>query len=216
MQRAKPQKRKQTERVVRHYAALAGEYDRKWDRYTRASLGTLMKQLDLSGEERLLDAACGTGRFAEMLRARHPNLRITGTDLSPEMIAVARRRQPENELTRWQVVPAESLPFEDGSFDAVTCANAFHLIPDQHKALREFARVARPGATVCIVDWCREYVQIRALQAFSRVVGKQYRIILTRDELREMMQRAGLRVRNAVTFKATWFWGLMCVTATRE
>lgn len=208
--------RKQTDSVVRHYAALAQEYDRKWDRYTRVSLGTLIEHLKLRGDEHLLDTACGTGRLAEMIREKQPKVHITGTDLSPDMIAVARKRLPEDESTRWQVASAEELPFEDAAFDVVTCANAFHLIPGQEKAMREMARVVKPGGTVCVVDWCREYPQVWALQRVSRLIDKQYRIILTRDELRAMMDRGGLTVVDASRFKATAFWGLMCLVAKRD
>lgn len=208
--------RKQADSVVKHYATLAYEYDRKWDRYTRVSLGTLVQHLDLHGDEHLLDTACGTGRLAEMIREKTPNVRITGTDLSPDMIDVARQRHPEDESTAWQVDSTEELPFEDATFDVVTCANAFHLIPDQEKAMREMRRLVKPGGTVCIVDWCREYLQIHALLRLTRLFGRQHRIILTREELRAMMERAGLTVTHTSIFKATAFWGLMVLTAKRD
>jgi ubiquinone/menaquinone biosynthesis C-methylase UbiE len=82
----------QEKRVARHYAMLASKYDRKWDRYTRVSLGTMFDHLTLRGDEKILDCACGTGRLAAMMREKHPNIRIAGTDLSPDMLAVLANR----------------------------------------------------------------------------------------------------------------------------
>jgi ubiquinone/menaquinone biosynthesis C-methylase UbiE len=205
----------QEKRVARHYAMLASRYDRKWDRYTRVSLGTMFDHLTLRGNEKILDCACGTGRFAAMIREKYPNTRIAGTDLSPEMLEVARSRLPEDGATRWHVASTEELPFKDATFDIVTCANAYHLLPGPEKAMREMVRVTKPGGTVCIVDWCREYPQIAMLLGFSRIFGKQYRQILTRDELRAIMERGGLKVTHTTRFKATWFWGLMCLLGRR-
>jgi len=208
--------RTQEQAVISHYASLAPKYDRRWDRYTRVSLGTLLEHLSLDESDQVLDTGCGTGRLGTMMRERHSGIRITGTDLSPDMIEVARRRLPEDALTSWQVASTESMPFDDESFDVVTCANAFHLIPGQEKAMREMVRVLKPGGTLCIVDWCREYPQVFALLGVTRIFGRQYRSVLTREELRAMMERAGLNVSAATSFKATWFWGLMCLVGTRD
>jgi ubiquinone/menaquinone biosynthesis C-methylase UbiE len=54
--------------VVRHYATLAPKYDRRWDRYTRVSLGTLLNRLKLRGDEHVLDTACGTNVVDDSLR----------------------------------------------------------------------------------------------------------------------------------------------------
>lgn len=206
----------QEQAVVKHYATLAYQYDRKWDRYTRVSLGTLINHLKLQGSEHLLDTACGTGRLTRMIREKYPNVKITGTDLSPDMITVAKERVPEDEATTWQIASTDELPFRDATFDIVTCANAFHLILGQEKAMREMVRVLKPGGRLCIVDWCREYPQVALLLGVSRILGKQYRKILTRHELSELMQRGGLNVTHTSKFKSTWFWGLMCAVGTRK
>jgi ubiquinone/menaquinone biosynthesis C-methylase UbiE len=205
----------QADVVVRHYARLAPAYDRLWDRYTRRSLGKLAASLPWSGDERVLDVACGTGRLAAMIRQDHPGVHITGLDVSPAMIKVARRRLPEDEATRWKVGMLSSVELEPSSFDIVTCASAFHLFTDQDEGLAQMARLVRPGGTVCIVDWCREYPQIRGIQALARVYGKQYRNILTRAELRAKASRAGLTVVSEERFRATWFWAMMCMVAIR-
>jgi ubiquinone/menaquinone biosynthesis C-methylase UbiE len=148
-----------------------------------------------------------------MIRSRYPGLRITGIDISPAMIKEARERLPEDGATRWQVGTLSSVDLEPGTFDVVTCANAFHLFLDQDDALARMRRLVRPGGTICIVDWCREYPQIRAIQELARRFGSQYRRILTRDELRGLAGRAGFNVAALDRFRATPFWGMMCLVA---
>lgn len=201
--------------VVEHYAKLAPKYDQRWDRYSRATLDTVIEQIDFDKAESLLDVACGTGRFAEMIRSLKPSLSITGIDISPEMIEIAKRRLPSQIGVTWAVGPAEALPVPDDSFDVVTCANAFHLVADSEKSLAEFMRVLKPGGTLVLIDWCREYLTIMAVLAGSRAFGRQYRRLRTRSELRSVVTNAGFHVQHVEKFKATWFWGMMCLRAAK-
>ncbi|MCC5867981.1 MAG: methyltransferase domain-containing protein [Gammaproteobacteria bacterium] len=207
--------RRQTAEVQAHYAQLARHYDRRWNRYSQVSLERLADALPLSGEESVLDLACGTGRLAEILRGRHPRLTVTGMDLSADMLEVARGRLPEDERTHWHQGSMESLPFPDASFDAVSCSSAFHLVPDQSRAMAEMVRVLRPGGHLCMVDWCRQVPQIHFIQWLARLAGRQYRRILNRSELEAMMQDSGLSVLGVEQFNATWFWVMMCMLARR-
>lgn len=206
---------RQAERVVRHYSRLAQAYDRRWDRYSRGSLGKLVELLPLRGDERILDIACGTGRLEGLLRQQHPGLAITGIDLSPHMIEVARGRLPEDPHTRWYQGTLDTVELPPASFDVVTCNNAFHLFPGQQQALESMAGLTRPGGVVAILDWCREYPQIGALQLVARLGVGQRRRILNRAELRAMFTTAGLEVETTERFSATPFWGMMCLLARR-
>ena len=206
---------RQADAVVRHYSRLAPAYDQRWDRYSRGSLGKLAERLELRGDERLLDIACGTGRLEELLRARHPDIEVTGVDLSPDMLDVARRRFPEDTRTRWLQGTIESVELPAASFDLVTCNNAFHLLPRQQAALRRMAELTRPGGLVALIDWCREYPQIAALQLMARSRLGQRREIRTRVELGGMLTAAGLEITHEERFRATPFWGMMCLLARR-
>ncbi len=202
--------------VVEHYAGIAEAYDRRWDRYTERTLDTLIEHLDLDRVEELLDVACGTGRLEIKLRERKPALRLTGTDLSPDMIRIAQKRLPAESTVRWVVTPAESLPFEQESFDAVVCANAFHLVPDQPAALQEFHRVLRPNGQLIIVDWCPEYLTVALLLAGSRGFGRQYRQLHRTRDLAALVERHHFSIEAALPFRATWFWGLHVVKGRRH
>src|SRR4051794_33183024 len=87
--------------------------------------------------ERVLDVACGTGNTTLAARAR--GAVVTGLDLTPELLAVARERAAaEGHLDiDWQHGDAESLPFADGSFDVVVSSCGVMFAPDQAKAAAE-------------------------------------------------------------------------------
>ena len=90
----------------------------------------------------VLEIATGPG-----LLARHvapAARRMIATDYSDGMIAEA-KKGPRPANLEFEVADAMSLPYADGSFDAVLIANALHIVPDPQKALREISRVLRPG-----------------------------------------------------------------------
>lgn len=100
---------------------------------------------------RVLDVACGTGIVARTAADRlGDDVRVTGVDLNPNMLAVARRLRPKID---WRQGDAGALPFDADSFDVVLCQSALMFFPDPAQALREMARVATPASTVAVQVW---------------------------------------------------------------
>ena len=91
----------------------------------------------------ILDVGCGSG-LALVLAAERGAV-PSGVDISPGLLGIARDRLPHADL---RVADMESLPFGDTAFDAVTGVNAFQFAGDPRRALREAARVTRPGGRV--------------------------------------------------------------------
>ena len=106
------------------------------------------------GGARLLDVACGTGRFLREVKANYPRLHVTGLDLSPHYLSVARRELAPWSRTRLVEGMAEAMPFVDAEFDIVTCIYLFHELPPRIRraAVAEIRRVLRPGGTLIFVD----------------------------------------------------------------
>lgn len=120
--------------------------------------------------ERVLDIACGTGNTAIMARAREAL--VTGIDLTPQMLAIARVRAGEegyDDIT-WQEGDAESLPFANGAFDVVVSSCGLMFAPDQAQVAREVARVTRPGGRIAIQAWTAEGGVGRLFQVVRRYV----------------------------------------------
>ena len=103
---------------------------------------------------RVLDVACGTGRFLGALKSAWPRLPSTGLDLSAPYLAEARRHLARRGWLDFVEGNAEALPFPDASFDAVTCIYLFHELPEKARAraAAELVRVTRPGGRVILVD----------------------------------------------------------------
>ncbi len=103
---------------------------------------------------RLLDAACGSGRFLHQLAQAFPAMRMAGTDLSLAYLAEARRYLRGRRNVSFLEANAEALPFAAGSFDIVTCVYLFHELPAgvRKQAVAEIARVLKPGGLFVFVN----------------------------------------------------------------
>jgi demethylmenaquinone methyltransferase/2-methoxy-6-polyprenyl-1,4-benzoquinol methylase len=101
------------------------------------------------GPERILDLATGSGDLARALRKASPQALVFGADFCIPMLEVARRKKVP------LLVQADGLhlPFRDGTFDALTVAFGLRNMASWDDALREMARVLRPGGLLLIMDF---------------------------------------------------------------
>src|SRR5512141_722223 len=98
---------------------------------------------DLS-QVRLLDIGCGGGVLTEEFARL--GCRVAGIDLSPRSITVAQAHAAQSGLAiDYRVGDATSLPFEDGSFEAVTCCDMLEHVSDWQRVISEVARLLKPG-----------------------------------------------------------------------
>ena len=156
----------------------------------------------VTARQHVLDVACGTGIVARHAAERvRPTGHVTGLDLNPAMLAVASRLGPD---VTWQQGDVAALPFDDDSFDVVTCQSAAMFFPDLVGALREMGRVTRPGGVVAVQvfdllesqpaygPWI-EMVARHAGEGALRMLGT-YWVHGDRDLMRERCAAAGLTV----------------------
>jgi demethylmenaquinone methyltransferase / 2-methoxy-6-polyprenyl-1,4-benzoquinol methylase len=127
----------------RYSALLSFGQDPRWRRF-------LVSRVEASPGDTVLDVATGTGAVARELVARK-GCTVVGLDQSPEMLAEARRRLPADlELVE---ASAESIPFPDASFDALTFTYLLRYVSDPAATVRELARVVRPGGTIAGLEF---------------------------------------------------------------
>lgn len=139
------------EAVRRAYARWAPIYDMTFGviaDYGRSRTVDAINQRSGS----VLEVGVGTGISLPRYKS---DLRITGVDLSPEMLAKARERVAEKGITNVEALremDASALEFEDGTFDIVVAMYVMTVVPDPVKVMRELSRVCKPGGEVIIVN----------------------------------------------------------------
>jgi demethylmenaquinone methyltransferase/2-methoxy-6-polyprenyl-1,4-benzoquinol methylase len=113
---------------------------------------------ELDPGQKALDVCCGTGDLAVELRRRvGPNGGVVGCDFSQPMLALAREKATEAGFDdiRFESADALELPYEDGSFDAVTVGFGVRNLANLERGLSEMARVLQPGGRLVILEITR-------------------------------------------------------------
>jgi SAM-dependent methyltransferase len=138
-----------------------------WELSERQQLPTYeeaIRRVGITAGQRVLEVGCGTGVF--LRAAADEGAAVYGLDASEPLLELARARVPEADL---QLGDLESLPYEDDFFDVVAGFNSFFFALDLVSALREAARVAKPGAPVVIQVWGRhDRCDLEAMKAVAR------------------------------------------------
>jgi ubiquinone/menaquinone biosynthesis C-methylase UbiE len=144
-------------RVQRYGWDLASsDYDPLWQEQLAPARQGMLEFASLVPGEHVLDLACGTALATlDAARAVGPHGRVLGTDLSGEMIAIARQRAGDQQLwnATFERMDAETLDLPDAAFDVVLCSLGLMYVPDPQRAVREWLRVLKPGGRVAIAVW---------------------------------------------------------------
>jgi len=132
----------------RYARLLSFGQDPRWRRF-------LVSRVPLTAE-RVLDVATGTAAVAIELAKGVQGRTVVGIDQSPEMLAAGRARVERAELSdriELRDGRAESLPFADGEFDALTFTYLLRYVDDPLATMRELARVVRPGGVAAMLEF---------------------------------------------------------------
>jgi SAM-dependent methyltransferase len=127
------------------WGAKAADWAELGEPVSRPAFEAVFARAGVGRGTRLLDAGCGAGTALHL--AHSLGAEVAGLDASHALVQIARTRLPH---ARIEVGDLEELPFEDAAFDAVTGFNSFQFAGDIARALREAARVCRPGGSVAM------------------------------------------------------------------
>jgi ubiquinone/menaquinone biosynthesis C-methylase UbiE len=155
---------------------------------------------------RLLDIGCGTGRFLDFVKQAWPRLPIIGLDMSDAYVRHAKRHLRHRSRTSFVIGKAEAIPVPDGSQDAVTSIFLFHELPPKvrRSALRECARVLKPGGRLILLDSLQyddqpDYDGL--LQRFPQNYHEPYYASYIKENFAALATEYGLRqVRSVIAF----------------
>jgi ubiquinone/menaquinone biosynthesis C-methylase UbiE len=153
---------------------------------------------------RLLDVGCGTGRFLDSVKQAWPRLQITGLDMSDAYVRHA-RRDLRRSRTDFIVGKAEEIPLPDNSQDAVTSIFLFHELPPKIRriALRECARVLKPGGRLVLLDSLQHGDQPDfegLLELFPRSYHEPYYSSYIKEDFASLASECGLKFVRSATF----------------
>jgi SAM-dependent methyltransferase len=176
--------------------------------------------------DRVLDLGCGAGRHA--FEAYRRGARVVAVDLDlkelapvSDMFAAMRAEGETRPPAQAAAVTADAtrLPFPDGSFDAIIVAEMLEHIPNDAAALKEIARVLRPGGTVAVTvpAWLPERVCWALSTEYHEVPGGHVRIF-TRAELSAKLAAAGLSPtggHHAHGLHSPYWW-LKCAVGVQD
>lgn len=112
----------------------------------------LARRLAAIAPATILETAAGTGAVTARIAAALPHAKIIATDLNPDMLAVARVQVSASNVI-FEYADAQTLPFEDGRFDAMVCQFGVMFYPDRAAGYREARRVLRNGAPYLFAVW---------------------------------------------------------------
>lgn len=202
---------RQTRKLLREYTSLASTYDQRWSAYIDTSLSMTHAMLAELPADRILDVACGTGLWLEMLAKQYSDAELFGIDRVPAMLNIARQRVGE-QATLLEADAAE-LPFDDDGFQLVTTTNALHYFADVRSALLEIRRVLVPSGNLIITDWCRDYFWMKLLNRVLPLTSHAHGHTFSSAELERSLAAAGFEIVSSTTKKIDGFWALMTVHA---
>ena len=137
----------------------------------------------------LLDVGCGTGEMLNTVKNIRPAAMFCGIDISSEMLKKAQEKlQDAAELS---LGDAEHLPYENGSFDLLMCADSFHHYPDPQKAIAEFYRVLKPEGQLLLADYWRP-LPVRCLMNLFISFSKEGDVkVYSEKEIRNFLRQVG-------------------------
>lgn len=137
--------------VVAAYARWAPIYDPIFGVITNRAIAATMAEVNALPAERVLEVGVGTGLSLPLYRER----RVTGIDISPDMLERARERVRKQGLRFVEglaVMDAANLTYADGAFDTAVAMFVMTVVPDPARVMTEMMRVVRPGGHVVIVN----------------------------------------------------------------
>jgi phosphatidylethanolamine/phosphatidyl-N-methylethanolamine N-methyltransferase len=201
------------ELIQRGYRLFAPLYDVVFGATLQPGRRAAIDALNCRAGDRVLEVCVGSG----MALPLYPGyVRVTGIDISLEMLAKAEARARRERLTQVEAVmqmDAEHLAFPDASFDKAAVMFAISGLPDPVRAIQEIKRVCRPGATIVIANHFRSHRPL--VCACEQALAPIYRLLQYRSdiELNEFVAAAQLDIINQ---RPSNFLGYSTILACRN
>ncbi|MDX2313405.1 MAG: class I SAM-dependent methyltransferase, partial [Gammaproteobacteria bacterium] len=127
-------------------------YDYLMGRWSQLMAPLLIQFAEVQNGDTVLDVGCGTGSLTAALLNAGPTVRVTGIDGSEAFVEIGRGKLDDVRAT-FEQGDAQSLPFDDDTFDKCMSLLVMNFIPDGSKAAKEMKRVTKAGGTITAAVW---------------------------------------------------------------
>lgn len=154
----------------------------------------------------VLDIGCGTGAMLRIVHEKRPGMKLTGIDVSPDMLAIARRNAPKTKIIEADIAAIVTPP--QNTFDAVLSLNVLHHLDDADAHLAILKKICKPGGTVFLCDFSIDTIRMRMAGYWWGLRHPSYRKAFAPRRLRRMIAAAGLTITDHAILTPDWFWRL--------
>jgi ubiquinone/menaquinone biosynthesis C-methylase UbiE len=183
---------------VPEFATPAEHYDRFMGRYSGPLAGALVDEVGVTKGMTVIDVGCGPGGLTTQLAGRVGAPNVAAIDPAQQFVDACRLRNPGADVRQGV---AETLPWEDDSFDAALSCLVIGFMSDADAGLREMARVTRPGGKVGVCMWdiagggmTMLHLFWSAMKAVSPEIETERRLAgIAEGDIAERMRRSDLR-----------------------
>jgi len=183
-------------------------WDRKWEKFKsdvkpHSNLDKVSRAIFLyinrfikPRMKKILETGCGTGRLCFAMARTHPDIQVTGTDISKDSIDLCNKGKVNKNINNvdFHVMDINNMGFGDNTFDATFCEGVLQHIPDDLQGLKEMVRVTKKGGLVfsASINWnCYPHTIYKAIK------GKRYEHYPERSykhrDIIELFKKAGLK-----------------------
>lgn len=132
---------------------------KKWDDFTMKFLQSMgdaiIAELNIKEDDVVLDVACGTGEPGLTIATMAPKGKVTGTDVADQMLAIAKENAERKQIKNFETKTCDvcELPFDEKTFDKISCRMGFMFFPDMQLASDEMYRVLKTGGRMATSVW---------------------------------------------------------------
>lgn len=186
----------------KHFDGQSKIYDETntayYSKYPKISCKDVAERLKNTEFQTMLDVGCGTGYLIDILQKQRA-ADYHGLDLSPEMLKVAKSKLSDSVVLTEGY--SDKLPYQDNTFDVVTCIQSFHHYPKPEKAMTEAYRVLKPGGLYILSDTGMGNYPKFIYGIYNKLIVKHLNTgdyaAYSKNDIQSMMRASGFKIKDA-------------------